>query len=214
MRAGASRAIESARGPSTIPAPAMIVSRACASGVSPSVTAAAMPPWAQTLDAPAPSGAPVSRVTVRGASLSAQNKPASPPPAMTMLFEGTRVDMRRFRLCIMPGLAGASPNGAGLAFEMNHPLHRPSRFLSDQWIEHDLVLHGEQTVENLWQRDPLHVRAQIARLHELDIRHFDPHVVGHRAFGHHHDSARPFGPNEVDHMCGRAGEVGLGQHVG
>src|SRR5262249_54914300 len=176
MRAGASRAMASARGPSTMPAPAMIVSRACASGVSPSVTAAAMPPWAQTLDAPAPSGAPVSRVTGRGASLSAQNNPASPPPAMTMLFEGTRVDMRRFRLCIMPGLAGARPNGAGLAFEMNHPLHRPSRFLGHQRIDHDLVLHGQQTVEDLWQRDPFHVRAEIARLDELNVGDFDPHV--------------------------------------
>jgi hypothetical protein len=38
--------------------------------------------------------------------LSAQNNPASPPPTTTMLFEGTRVDMRRFRLGIMRGLAG------------------------------------------------------------------------------------------------------------
>ena len=84
MRSGASRTIASATASSTSPAPAAIVSRACASGVSPSATAAAMPPCAQALDAPSPSGAAVMMVTGRGASFSAQNRPASPPPMMRM----------------------------------------------------------------------------------------------------------------------------------
>jgi hypothetical protein len=45
--------------------------------------AAAMPPCAQALEAPSPSGAAEIRVTGRGASFSAQNRPARPPPTMT-----------------------------------------------------------------------------------------------------------------------------------
>ncbi len=60
-RSGASRAMASARAASTMPAPAAIVSRACASGVSPSATAAAMPPCAQAVDEPVPSGAAVTQ---------------------------------------------------------------------------------------------------------------------------------------------------------
>ena len=52
-------------------------------GVSPSPTAAAMPPCAQALEAPSPSGAAEMTVTGRGASFSAQNRPARPPPTMT-----------------------------------------------------------------------------------------------------------------------------------
>ena len=51
--------------------------------VSPSPTAAAMPPCAQTLDAPSPSGAAASTVTGSGASFSAVKSPASPAPMMT-----------------------------------------------------------------------------------------------------------------------------------
>ena len=51
--------------------------------LSPSATAAAMPPCAQAVDAPSPSGAAEITVTGRGASFSAQNRPARPPPTMT-----------------------------------------------------------------------------------------------------------------------------------
>ena len=79
MRAGASRASQRDVS-STRPAPAAIVSAACASGLSPRRHAAAMPPCAQAVEAPSPSGAAAITVTGRGASFSAQNRPARPPP--------------------------------------------------------------------------------------------------------------------------------------
>ena len=42
-----------------------------------------MPPWARADEAPSPIGAAVTTVTGRGASFSAQNNPAKPPPTMT-----------------------------------------------------------------------------------------------------------------------------------
>ncbi len=51
--------------------------------LSPSATAAAMPPCAHAVEAPWPSGAAEITVTGRGASFSAQNSPARPPPTMT-----------------------------------------------------------------------------------------------------------------------------------
>ena len=51
--------------------------------MSPSPTAAATPPWAQAEDAPKPSGLGDSTVTGRGASLRAQNRPASPAPTIS-----------------------------------------------------------------------------------------------------------------------------------
>ena len=85
MRAEASRAIPSAIASSTRPAPAATVSAACASALSPSATAAAMPPCAHAVEAPWPKGAAEITVTGRGASFSAQNSPARPPPTMTIL---------------------------------------------------------------------------------------------------------------------------------
>ena len=79
----ASRAMPSATASSTMPPPTAMVSAACASGLSPSATAAAMPPCAHADDAPCPSGAAEISVTGRGASFSAQNRPARPPPTMT-----------------------------------------------------------------------------------------------------------------------------------
>ena len=68
---------------STMPAPAEIVSARCFATVSPGLIAAAMPPWAQADEAPSPIGAAARTVTGRGASFSAQNRPARPPPTTT-----------------------------------------------------------------------------------------------------------------------------------
>src|SRR5690242_12636237 len=111
MRAGASRARPSATAASTRPPPAAIVSAACASGLSPTATAAAMPPCAQALDAPSPSGAAVITVTGRGASFSAQNNPARPPPTMTTLsvFEMRfSVWLRMLRLLVRGSISPAN----------------------------------------------------------------------------------------------------------
>ena len=49
----------------------------------------------------------------------------------------------------------------------------------DDGIDHDLLLHIQEAVENLRQRDPLHVRAEIARPGELDVRQLGLDIVGH-----------------------------------
>ncbi len=54
----------------------------------------------------------------------------------------------------------------------------------------DFLAQVDEAVENLRQRDALHVRAEVARPHELDVRQFGLHVVGHRAFGDHHHALR------------------------
>ncbi len=82
MRADASPTISRAIFSSTVPAPAASVSARCFSTESPGDIAAAMPPCAHAEDAPCPIGAAASTVTGRGASRSAQNRPASPPPRM------------------------------------------------------------------------------------------------------------------------------------
>ena len=50
-------------------------------------------------------------------------------------------------------------------------------------------LRNSERLEDFRQRDALHVRAEIARPHELDVRALDRDVVAHRAFGH---EQRPF----------------------
>src|SRR5262245_22663528 len=179
-RAGASRAIASATDSSTRPAPAATVSRACASGVSSCVTAAAMPPWAQALEAPSPRGAAVTMVTGRGASFSAQNRPARPPPTMitsSMRLGGVRA------MCVSCTMASAP--------QVHHALDGAPRLVGDHGVDHDFLLHVHEAVENLWQGDALHVRAQIARPHEFDLRQLRLHVVRHGALGHHDDALRP-----------------------
>ena len=78
MRAGASRATSAAICGSQRPAPAAIVSAACACHVSPGPTAAAMPPWARTLEPDAPGAASPSTRAGKGASFRAVNRPAMP----------------------------------------------------------------------------------------------------------------------------------------
>ena len=65
---------------STSPAPAAMVSAAWLSGLSPSPSAAAMPPCAQADEQPWLRGAPVSSSTLRGAAARAAVSPARPAP--------------------------------------------------------------------------------------------------------------------------------------
>ena len=76
------------------------------------------------------------------------------------------------------------------------------------------VLHRLQRAQDLRQRDPLHVRAEVARPDELDVRVLDGDVVAHRALGDHHHPPRPGLADVADHRRRRAHEVGLGEHVG
>ena len=55
--------------------------------------------------------------------------------------------------------------------------------LGDRGIDRHLLLEEDEAVEDLRQRDPLHMRAEIAGPHELDVRRLDRDVVAHRAFG-------------------------------
>src|ERR1700738_2954782 len=89
-----------------------------------------------------------------------------------------------FRGLISSGGYG-SPRSRGrhclsdLVLQIDHPLHRAPRLRGDQGIDGDFLAQVNQAVENLGQRDPLHVRAQIAGPHHLDIRQLGPDVVGH-----------------------------------
>ena len=111
-RSPASRAMPSVIASSTMPPPAASVSAVCFSGVSPSAIAAAMPPCAQAEDAPSPRGDVANTVTGRGLSLSAQNRPARPPPTMTT----EEVIIDRAQSCVQPrrGLYRQSPDQQSL----------------------------------------------------------------------------------------------------
>src|SRR5712671_4877884 len=100
------------------------------------------------------------------------------------------------------------------ALEMDHPLDRAPGLAGDQRVDHDLLLHMDEAVEDLRQGDALHVRAEIARPHEVDVGQLGLDIISHRAFGHHHDPARTPLAHPVDHMRGRAGEVRFLDHVG
>src|SRR5262249_55338916 len=214
MRAGASRVISSAIFGLTIPAPAFSVSSTCAAGESSSSIAAAMPPRASTEEAPSPSGEAVTTVTGRGASFSAQNRPASPPPTMTTSSTPPHDcggSSSRSR--------GASdiallPRRDGSALQMDHPLDGAAGARGGCRIDFHLLAKIHEAVENLRQRDALHLVAGIGGTHEFDAWRFRLPVIGHRALGDHHHLLRPLVLDEVDHRRGRAGEVGLRDHVG
>ena len=107
-----------------------------------------------------------------------------------------------------------NPCLASITLQTHHPLDRAPRPRGDRRIDHDLLLEVDEAVEDLRQRDPLHVRAEIARPHELDVGQLGLHVVGHRALGDHDHAARPVLAHPVDHAGGRAGIVRLLDHVG
>src|SRR5438270_1677298 len=148
---------------STMPPPTATVSAACASGVSPSATAAAMPPCAHADDAPSPSGAAEINVTGRGASLSAQNNPASPPPTMTTSSERVRVWMVLcMAVSIYSAVVPARPLCVSLVLQINHPLDRAPCALRKRGIDRDLFTKHQQALQNVGERDALHVRADVA----------------------------------------------------
>src|SRR5262245_6870107 len=210
MRSRASRAMTTAISSSTMPAPAATVSAAWASAVSPSATAAAIPPCAHRLDAPSPNRAAETTVTGSGASLSAVKSPASPAPTITtppgvLPENATRVVM---------GITPLLQAGPASMVEVNHALDRGPRTFGVRVIDRDLLLEEDEAFENLRQRDPLHMRAKIARPHEGDVGRLDGDVVAHRTFGHEQHFRRLVVLDPLDHAGGRAGEIGFRQHVG
>src|SRR5580765_3131204 len=166
MRAGASLTSKRAMPSSTIPAPALMVSARCLSMESPGATAAAIPPCAQAEEAPCPIGAAAITVTGRGASFSAQNSPAKPPPTMTTSSDtsGSAALPRSSIASLRAVLAAAS------AFQVDHALDGQPRACGDHRIDHHGFPELNQAIEDLRQRDPAHVRTEVARPHQLDVR--------------------------------------------
>ena len=159
-----------------MPAPARCVSIACSRGESSLPIAAAMPPCAQSVAAPLPSRVLQRTVTFAGCSLSAAIKPAMPAPTTSASLRCVSLESRSI---------------ARLAAELEHSFDRAARALRDLRRDGDLVLHRFEGVQYLRKRVALHVRAEIARAHELDARIAPGNVVGHRALGHQQHARLP-----------------------
>src|SRR5258705_1442151 len=78
--------------------------------------------------------------------------------------------------------------GLLVAADRQHAIERqPGR--SDDVLGHrHLVLAVGEGIADVRQRDPLHVRAEVARPDVLDLRMIDDEVVGHRALGDERDA--------------------------
>src|SRR3990170_758050 len=142
---------------SAVPAAAFMVSAAWLATVSSLSTAAAMPPCAQQLAQMPPSGFSLSTITRCGARLRAANNPAAPAPTMTTsaLFLISVFMLHLYR---------------------QHFFHRQFRPRRNQGIDSHLMRHGLQAGKDVFQRNPLHVRAEVAGPHELDARIVDRDV--------------------------------------
>ncbi len=58
-------------------------------------------------------------------------------------------------------------------------------------IDRHLLAKRQQAVQNVRERDALHVRAEIAGPQHFDVRQLGAYIVGHRAFRDHHEPPRP-----------------------
>src|SRR4051794_19324198 len=70
--------------------------------------------------------------------------------------------------------------------DLEHALDRTTGRSNQNWVDRDLVLQPLQGATDVRKSDPLHVRAQIAGPHELDVWILQRDVVAHRALGHEH----------------------------
>src|SRR5581483_3253414 len=94
-----------------------------------------------------------------------------------------------------------------------HARHRVAGAVPHRGIDAYFVLHRREGVPDILQADALHVRAEIARPHELDVRALGGDVVAHRAFGDHHHGRRTLALHVGCHAGGRTHEIRLGQDV-
>src|SRR5690606_29660659 len=107
---------------------------------------------AQAEEAPSPIGAAVRMVTGRGASFSAQNRPARPPPTMTTSSMPFQERGEKSALDMAPPLVGTErwEGGGGppavSALQIDHALHRAARPLGDHRIDYDFLLHREEGI--------------------------------------------------------------------
>src|SRR6202012_5764332 len=133
------------------PSPAASVSARCSSDESSGAIAAAGPPCAQALAQLTPSAALVMTTTGAGASSSAAISPASPAPMMTGR------PARSFR------------SGCMVLSDRDHAFDGKAGALGDFGRHGHFGRHRLQRVPDIAERDPLHMRAEIARLDEFDI---------------------------------------------
>src|SRR5437867_2595597 len=68
-------------------------------------------------------------------------------------------------------------------------------------------------MENLRQRNALHVRAEVARTNEFDLRVLDRDIVAHGALRDHDDAPRAAFADVPDHPRGGPDKIGLCQDI-
>src|SRR5689334_5152352 len=173
MRAAALLVTSSTIFGSQWPAPAASVSAAWLSQLSSAPTAAAMPPCAQALEPDVPGWAAASTMAGNGASLSAVKRPARPAPRISAPGASMMLSTVRAMSC------GFLQCGQ---FDREHAVDRLLRPRRDFRVDGHFDRHGLERVQDLVERDALHVRAQIAGAHEFEVRVLGGDVVAHRAF--------------------------------
>ena len=127
-----------------------------------------------------------------GRQMQRRHQPAAPPPMMTA--QPARVEKSAV---ILPA-----------------SFRRCAARDRDLGIDLDLVLVGLQRVADVLQRDPLHVRTEIAGPDELDIGMQHRDVVAHRALRQQHHPGRSLLRHEARHRRGRSGEVRFRDDLG
>src|SRR4029077_561759 len=95
-----------------------------------------------------------------------------------------------------------------------HAFDGAARPLGDRGIDRDLVGYGFERAPDLRQGDALHVRAQIAGPHEIEIGILQRDIVAHRALGQQHDATRLLLADKSGHCRGQAGEIALCNDLG
>src|SRR3954468_11937527 len=98
--------------------------------------------------------------------------------------------------------------------DLEHALDRTTGRSNQNWVDRDLVLQALQGATDVGKGDPLHVRAQIAGPHKLDVWILQRDVVAHRALGHEHDANRTSLADIVHHRGCGACEIRLSHHLG
>src|SRR3954451_24329858 len=97
---------------------------------------------------------------------------------------------------------------------LEHARDRTTGRSDQDGVDRDLMLQALQGAPDVGERDPLHVRAQIAGPHELDVRVLQRDVVAHRALGHEHDPGGTSLADIVHHRGCGAREIRLSHHLG
>ena len=128
------------------------------------------PPAPRRLEPPVPRRALVSTVARSGAQPSAAVRPGRAAPHHQDLGARDAVDRPTVHLVARRQIAIGRPSGRGRS-SAGPPAGRAPATLG---VDLHLVLHRLQRVADVRQGDPLHVRAEVARADELDVRERRP----------------------------------------